>query len=547
MNVSNDDVFWADQIASECIARVTREKNVVTCRGGGSPSGTKHIGNLFDATKAYIVYKAVKDKGTKARMIFTHDDRDPLRTVPSRLATLDAKWVTVDDVLEKEISRFLGYSYVSIPDPLDCCDSWAQHFSTIWENGVFALGLNDVQFFSTNDLYNEGKFDLYLILALKKIEKVRKLIQKFQKTKTADYIPFDAICDNCGRIIGHATGFDIDNKTIKYTCKGKSLAGKYIIEGCNHSGETTFSGGKLPWTFEWPAQWGMFSTTFEPFGKEHAEGSWPRGHVIAREIYGFEPPIPHIYEFLLVDGEKMSSRRGNVYITQEILDILEPEVFMYFYTKRSKKQRNLDIKNIHLLVEDFEKAERVYFGAEEVNEKERTNLIRMYETSVQEIPKALPLRIPYQLAAVISEFNPYESEERALELLRTTGHVKGKVSKDDLERVIKRLQLAKVWAERFAQDMRIKVNDDVTDEIKKSLTEQQKEALRKLAEELKKKLTHDELYSKLYEIAKNHGLSSHEFFKASYNVLISKDSGPRLAAFIFALDPQRVRKILEQV
>lgn len=540
------DIFWADQIASECIERAKREKKIVTCRGGGSPSGTKHIGNLFDVTKAYIPYKAVLQKGHEARVVFTHDDRDPLRTVPARLATLDARWVTVDDVLEKEISAFLGYPYISIPDPLDCCDSWAQHFSKLWENGVFALGLNDTQFFSNNTLYEEGKFDPYLVMALKNIKNVRTIVQKFQRTKTADYIPFDAICDNCSRIIGQAISFDLENKTIRYVCMGKALAGKYVIEGCGHSGETAFNAGKLPWTFEWPAQWGMFSTTFEPFGKEHAEGSWPRGQVIAREIYGFEPPIPHIYEFLLVDGEKMSSRRGNVYITQEILEIIEPEILMYFYTKRSKKQRNLDLKNIHLLVEDFEKAERIYFGAEQVSAKERENVARMYETAMSAVPKSLPLRIPYQLAAVISEFNPYDSRDRALESLKTTGHIKDKISKDDLERIIKRLQLAKTWAEKFAGE-RMRVNDELSEEIKKLLSKKQKEALRELAAELKKKLTHEELYAELYEISKNHGLESKEFFKAAYNVLISRDSGPRLAAFIFVLGHDRVRKILEQI
>lgn len=540
---SGENIFWADQLATECIARAEKEGTIVTCRGGGSPSGTKHIGNLFDATKAYIVYKAVRPRHD-ARMIFTHDDRDPLRTVPARLATLDAKWVTVDDILEKEISAYLGYPYFKIPDPLDCCESWAAHFSKLWANGVFAVGLEDTQFFSNNDLYEEGKFDPYITLALKNIDKVRKIIQQFQRTKTADYIPFDAICANCNRIIGQAIGFDLENKTIQYACMGKSLAGKYTIEGCGHSGEVGFNGGKLPWTFEWPAQWGMFSTTFEPFGKEHAEGSWPRGQVIAREIYGFEPPIPHIYEFLLVDGEKMSSRRGNVYITQEILDIIEPEVFMYFYTKRSKKQRNLDVKNIHMLVEDFEKAERVFFGAE-ANEKEHANLARMYETAMQNIPKQLPIRIPYQLAAIISEFNPYDSRERALELLKITGHIKGPVSAEDMECIVRRLQLAKTWAERFAH--RIKVNDEVPDGIKKSLTKKEKEALRDLAHELMHKLTHEELYSKLYDISKAHGVESKAFFKAAYTTLISRDSGPRLAAFIFALGQDRVRKILEQV
>ncbi len=541
-----EDVFWADQLAKECIERARMESSPITCRTAGSPSGSKHIGNLFDTTKAYIVYKAVKQKNHDARIVFTHDDRDPLRTVPMRFATLDAKWVTVDDILEKEISAYLGYPYVSIPDPLDCCDSWAAHFAKLWENGVIALGMDDVQFLSTSKLYDEGRFDPYIVMALEKIDRVRQLIQKFQKTKTAEYIPFDAKCGNCGRIIGKAVSFDIESRTIRYTCSGKKLAGKYVVEGCGHAGETNFNGGKLPWTFEWPAQWGMFGTTFEPFGKEHAEGSWPRGQVIAREIYGFEPPIPHIYEFLLVDGEKMSSRRGNVYITQEILDIIEPEIFMYFYTKRSKKQRNLDLKNIHLLVEDFEKAERVYFGAEQVNEKEKQNFVRMYEISMSRVPKALPIRIPYQLAAIISEFNPYDSKERAIELLKSTGHIKGNVSKEDAERVARRLQLAKNWAERFSRE-RIRINDSVPEEARKALTLNQREALRELAEELKKKQTHEGLYANLYGIAKNHGLDSQNFFKAAYNVLISRDSGPRLAAFIFAIGQDRVRKILEQV
>ncbi len=545
--MSQEDVFWADQLAKECIERAQREKNIVTCRTAGSPSGSKHIGNLFDTTKAYIVYKAVKQRSQDARIVFTHDDRDPLRTVPSRLATLDARWVTVDGVMEKEISPFLGYPYISIPDPLECCDSWAAHFAKLWENGVLALGMDDVQFFSTSELYRKGKFDPYIAMALENIGRVRELIQKFQKTKTSEYIPFDALCGNCGRIIGKAVGFDIKSKTIKYTCTGKKLAGKYVVEGCGHTGETDFNGGKLPWTFEWPAQWGMFSTTFEPFGKEHAEGSWPRGQVIAREVYGFEPPIPHIYEFLLVDGEKMSSRRGNVYITQEILDIIEPEIFMYFYTKRSKKQRNLDLKNIHLLVEDFEKAERVYFGAEQANEKDSQNLIRMYEISMSRVPKTVPIRIPYQLAALVSEFNPYDRMERAIELLKSTGHIKGSVTKEDEQRISVRLKLAKNWAERFAQEARIRINDSVNEETKKTLTLNQREALRELAAELKKKLAHEELYAKLYEIAKNHSLNSQEFFKAAYSVLISRDSGPRLVAFIFAIGQDRVRKILEQV
>lgn len=538
--------FWADTIADEVIARAKKEGVMATCRSAASTSGAKHVGNLFDVTKSYIVHKAVLHKGFQSRFLLTHDDRDPLRTVPYRLPTLDAKWVTVEGELEQAIAKYLGYPYVAIPDPFDCCDSWAEHFSKVWEDGISALGI-EAEIHSNDALYLKGSFEPYIILALKNIDASRRLIQKFQESKQANYVPFDAICENCGKIIGRAYNFDIESKTIKYVCEGKELAGKYTIEGCGHKGETDFKGGKLPWSFEWPAQWLMARTTFEPFGKEHAEGSWPRCSEICREVYGGSPPIPHIYEFLLIDNEKMSARRGNAYITQEILDIIEPEVFLYFYTKRSKKQRNLDLKNIHMLVADFEHAERVYFNADKENEHEKANMIRMYESSMNKIPDKIPLRIDYQFAAIISEMNPMNSLARAMELLKAGGRVKGKVSGEDEERIITRLQLAKNWAERFAPEgMIIKLNEKVPEEIKDTLTESQKEAVRALAEELKKELTEEQLYEKFYEISKAHGLESKDFFCAVYQLLISRDHGPRLAPFIIAVGKTRTSKILEQ-
>lgn len=546
--MNEKDIFWADQLAAQAVERATREGALVTCRTAGSPSGTKHIGNLFDVTKSYIVHEAVKKKGAQSRIVFTHDDRDPLRTIPTRLAALDATWVTVDTEMEKALSVYLGFPYCSIPDPLDCCRSWSVHFSKVWEDGVVALGITDMEFYSTDALYDQGKFEPYLVKALQKIDTTRKIIRQFQETKRDDYIPFDALCENCGRIIGRAVSFDIIARTVHYVCEGKSLAGKYAVEGCGHRGVATFNRGKLPWTFEWPAQWGMFSTTFEPFGKEHAEGSWPRGQIIAREIYDFEPPLPHIYEFLLVDGEKMSTRRGNVYITQEILEIIEPEIFLYFYTKRSKKQRNLDLRNIHLLADDFAHAERVYFGKdEEKNETDRANLIRSYESSMHQVPETQPLRIDYQFAAMISQLNPHETAERALQILRATGHVHGTLSAQDREAVETRLLLARRWVEKCAPEKRITVNDHPAAGIKSSLTAEQRHALRELASVLGTQLSADRLSAQLYEIPQKHGLGNKDFFRACYTVLISRDSGPRLAPFILALGEERVRAIFEQV
>jgi lysyl-tRNA synthetase class 1 len=541
--------FWADQIAEEVVKRAAGR--MATCRSGASPSGAKHIGNLFDVMKSYIVYKALVRKGAKARFVLTHDDRDPLRKIPDRLPTLDGKWVSTKGRLEKAISVYLGHPYVNIPDPFDCCKSWAEHFSKVWENGIYALGIVNMSVFSNDALYNDGKFDPYIKMLLENLTRAREIIAKFQKTRSEGYMPFDAICERCGKITARAVSFNLDEWIVDYECLGKELAGKYKIEGCGNRGTTSLRNGKLPWRFEWPAQWGIFENDFEPFGKEHAEGSWQSGQVIARELYKIKPPIPHIYEFLLVNGEKMSASRGNVYLTQEILDIIEPEIFFYFYTKRSKKQRDLELRNIHLLVDEFEHAERIYFGAnEEANKNEKEKFLRMYETSMKELPKKMPVRIPYQLAAVIATASQVGGEpdslEHALRLLRSTGHIK-ELSEDNKLRVMNRILLAKNWVERFAPEHKIIINDQVPQEIIDGLDESVKAALKDVVGILDKNISHQELEESLYNIAKKHSLASKDFFKSAYRVIMSEDSGPRLAHFIIALGPERIKNILEQL
>jgi lysyl-tRNA synthetase class 1 len=547
-NAKSEDIFWADKLATEVIKRASKEDSLATCKSGASPSGAKHIGNMFDVMKAWIVYRAIKRKGYPTRFVLTHDDRDPLRTIPPRLPTLDAKWISTAGEIEKKFSKYIGHPYHTLEDPFDCCESWAAHFSRVWEDGIIAIGVpeNEIQFISNNTLYHEGKFDPYIERVFSDIEQTRQVISKFQKQAKPDYVPFQAVCENCGKITTKVVNWDIQNKTVDYLCEAKALAGKYKVEGCGYRGTAHWHDGKLAWRFEWPAQWGIFSVDFEPFGKEHAEGSWPSGKAIAQHIYGIKPPIYHIYEFLLINGEKMAARRGNVYITQEILDIIEPEVFAFFYTKRSMKHRNLDLKRIYHLVDEFERAERIYFGLiEEPNVFDRTTLCRQYESAMPEIPTKPPLRIDYQFAAVVSQFAP--NIKIAERMLRQSGHITGKLEPDDENRIAMRLNLARNWVERFVPELKIKINDKVPEEIKAALSPAQRAALADLALLLRKDINQQELHNALYDLAKRHNLPSVELFGAAYYVLISNWSGPRLAPFILALGRERVRAILEQV
>jgi len=240
----------------------------------------------------------------------------------------------------------------------------------------------------------------------------------------------------------------------------------------------------------------------------------------------------------------MSARLGNIYIAQEILDIIEPEIFMYFYTKRSGKQRNLDIKNMHLLVDEFERLEKNYFGdTSDGSEQKTITMKREYESSMNKIPEKPPLRIDYQFASVISQLAP--DIKSALRMLRDAGHITGHITPEEETQAAMRLSRAKNWVEKFAPENKIEIG--LKESALNLLSEDQKTALKKLSRLLENDITRDDLHTAFYEIAKECGIESKDFFKAVYLAIINKTSGPRLAPFILAIGTTRVRDILENV
>src|SRR3989338_7019939 len=129
---------------------------------------------------------------------------------------------------------------------------------------------------------------------------------------------------------------------------------------------------------------------------------------------------------------------------------------MYLYTKRSKKQRNIDMKNIHLLVDEFDKVEKIYFGAEEEkNETDKANILRMYESSMKQMPEKMPARIPYQLAVMISSMYGHDANTKNIAM----NFFENNLSNEDIESIDNRLYLANNWIERVAPEMRVNVNE----------------------------------------------------------------------------------------
>lgn len=522
-------VFWADAVADSAIAHARRNSMpLVTVKSGGSPSGGKHIGNMNDQIRAFFIHDALTRKGVRARLIYTNDDMDPLRTIPPSAPDGDGEWHVFTEQEIATLEKHLGWPYSRIPDVFGCHRSWGEHFNSVIQDGLSRIGIV-MENYDNSESYASGRFLEATRLTLSKTMLVREVLSRFQRNVEKNWIPFHPVCGNCGKITTTALSFDLGSETVEYECKGRVLAGKYVIKGCGHRGFSTLKEGKLPWRLEWVAQWRVFQVNAEPFGKDHYEGSWKSGQALAREVYGIEPPASLVYEFFLVNGEKMSSRKGNAYILHDLLKVLEPEVIKYLYTKRPMMQRNIDLKNLHLLVEEFDRFEESFFkgGSEEA--------ARIYPAIVGKVPAKKPLRVSYLLASYVVQFYPVEEAYRSLV---RAGVVKEEACEEDRERVLRRLRLAGNWLSTFADASKYVLKREPVEVDLSGF----KHALKELVEELSslKEFNGEEIQNIIYSTARRHGIPSSSFFEKLYMVFTGRGSGPRLGYLLATLGREHV-------
>ena len=113
----------------------------------------------------------------------------------------------------------------------------------------------------------------------------------------------------------------------------------------------------------------------------------------------------------------------------------------------------------------------------------------------------------------------------------------------DKQRLHQRAQCAINWINKYApDDFRYSIQDHVLPEVKTRLTDNQKKALKDIARVLQERTwTDEDLHEEFYIIMKNHGLDMQQFFTAAYNVLINKNRGPKLAAFLIEIKDHAVK------
>jgi lysyl-tRNA synthetase class 1 len=528
-------VFWADAVADEIEAREPADPVVV--KGGVSPSGVPHIGHLNEIMRGYFVAEALRDRGHEVRQVFTADDRDPLRKIPRTLATLDWEIVGLGDTENPgALGKHLGHPLTSVPDPFGCCDSFGDHQTRLLGRMAEAMGV-PIEVVSNTDRYEDGAFDDAVGTVLERVDVVREVLSEYQEKVDGEYVPFNPVCANCGKITEDVTGVDLEAGTVDYRCSDIE-AGNRTIEGCGHEGTATFREGKLPWRLEWPAQWQVLGVDFEPFGKDHAEGSWPSGEHVAREVFGAEPPVPMVYEWFTYDGEALSSSSGHVITVDDVLSMLEVEVFRYFFTKQPKRARDFDVSRLDQLVDEFDRFERVYFGEESVVERERALAQRAYPMCVgsaagddENEPREGVVRIPYTFAAVLGMTDDEDLRET---MARRSGHLPEDAESWAVENALARVERARTWAVETDNEYNYRLAEGLPDV---AVSAEEAAALDALADFVEDEAPDEEaLQERVYEAARAEGVEVGEFFSLGYRLFLDEEQGPRLGPFLAALD-----------
>ncbi|ELY80273.1 lysine--tRNA ligase [Natrinema gari] len=523
--------FWADTVADRVENREPDEPIVV--KGGISPSGVPHLGNVNEIMRGYFVAEVLRDRGYEVRQVFTADDRDPLRKLPRTLCDLEGNLVDLGEVDAGALGRNLGAPYTDIPDPFGCCESYGDHFSTIIQDSADAIGA-PIDLVSNTELYESGEFEAVTRFVLEHRDRARDVLSQYQDKvdANADYVPFNPICEECGKLTETVTSVDLDAGeagTVDYRCTDMD-AGDRTIDGCGHEGTATLREGKLPWRFEWPAQWQLLGVDFEPFGKDHAEGSWPSGQDVARNVLEIEPPVPMVYEWFTLDGEPFSSSEGNVILVSDVLELLEPEVLRYFFAKDPAKARDFSIERLDQLVDEFDRLEATYFGEIDASEDEQAFADRVYPFVVEE-PREARVRLPYTFAAVLGMTDDPDLRE---EIARREGHILDDAPEWAVAGALERVEQARNWARRTGNEFDYELKR--TEIPAHDFDAETEAALADLADFIEAGHDPEEIQGEIYEAAKRHDVDTGDFFAAGYRLFFDEEQGPKLGPFLAKVD-----------
>lgn len=515
-------LHWADQIA-ERVIKEKGNKEKYTIASGITPSGTIHIGNFREIITTELVGRALKRRGKQVRFIYSWDDYDVFRKVPVNMPHQDL------------LRSYLRKSIVDVPDPFGKHESYARYHEVVLEQELPKVGIFP-EFIYQHKQYKACIYADKIIHALQQSQQIKEILDRYREEPlTEDWLPITGFTKKDGTDKMSNLRWD-GKQTVSYECEDGTTEHADLYKDGNI---------KLLWRIDWPMRWAWEKVDFEPGGKDHSTvgGSYDTGKEIAK-LFGWEAPLYHMYNFISIKGGagKISSSSGEVITLYDCLEVYEPQIVRWLFagTRPGAEFAISFDADVIKIYEDFDTCERIYYGEfKDVSDKELENQKRIYELSAVDETK-ISKHIPFQpgfrhLTNVL--------QQNDLDIDKTIGYFEKQLKhKEDKERLVRRAHCAKNWVVKYApEDFKFTLNTYVPTDVKHALTTEQKAALHDLANRLQERTWEDKaLHEECYIIMKNHNLQIKDFFSACYMVLINKQKGPKLAAFLIEIKDRAI-------
>ncbi|NJP48202.1 lysine--tRNA ligase [Actinacidiphila epipremni] len=564
---------WVSRFADDVIAESERRApgKTVVVASGLSPSGPIHLGNLREVMTPHLVADEIRRRGHEVRHLISWDDYDRYRKVPNGVAGVDPSW-----------AEHIGKPLTSVPAPAGSpYPNWAEHFKAQMAASLAALGVAYDPISQTAQ-YTSGAYREQILHAMRHRADIDAILAQYrtkkapakqnQQNKPLDeaeiaaaegsgaaaeddgsgsgsaYYPYKPYCVECGKDFTTVTAYDDKTTELTYTCT------------CG-AGETVrlseFNRGKLVWKVDWPMRWAYEGVVFEPSGVDHSSpgSSFQVGGQIVGPIFGGEQPIGPMYAFVGISGmAKMSSSKGGVPVPEDALRIMEPQLLRWLYARRRPNQsfKIAFDQEIQRLYDEWDALTRkVEDGT--VLPADAAAYSRAVGTAAGELPRT-PRPMPYRTLASVADITA-GAQAQTLRILSELDPERPLASLDEVR---PRLDRAEAWiTTQVPAEQRTVVRAEPDTERLAALDDSDRGALKLLADGLASHWSLDGLTTLVYAVPKIQAglapdakptpelkVAQRSFFALLYELLVGRDTGPRLPTLLLAVGQDRVRTLL---
>jgi len=181
-------------------------------------------------------------------------------------------------------------------------------------------------------------------------------------------------------------------------------------------------------------------------------------------------------------------------------------------------------------MDEYNELENIYFGKTKVdNEAKLVKSKGLYEyVNLLRPPENPSTHVSYRLLVELCKIFKDNRIEYVTSKLIDYGTIKEE-GKDSVEELIK---LAGNYSDDF-EETKIPATKIMVDDSSKV-------ALKQLADLLQKDETPEDLQNSIYSIAKENQVQPKDFFKILYQIILSKDRGPKIGPFIEDIGKKKV-------